>query len=645
MRKSAIISAVALFTFTCAPARAGVVEIMPPGAKIKKDRPRLLLRPKATPHAISLAQLKALKRDADFKQGLGTLKRRNNAACMALIWRLTGDEAAADRAIARLKAYKRTPSDAFDVWFGLRELSLAYDWLYDHPKFTPELKKHVRDRGFILADKWGVKKGDDHVFHNYTWMNNCGLAMWAMACYGDDPRAEELMKLARFRMNGRLFPAMEHLSGMAGDAMGYWHIYCPAAGIWTLMAIQSAYEIDAAKIIKEKHGDWLARQLEGSIHGTLPSMRFMPWGDIQSGPDGGVTHEWAGLADAATWALKSPQGAHFKKWLAGRRGMRRFHGETAILYFLYTRHVETAPAEPPLAMLAGRKHSGQAMMRSSWKDDATVVGFKCTDYYQGHFHHDAGSFVVYRNGLLAVDAGKYTRYTRKLRAPMIATSAHNSLLLGGQGQRVVQGQWYKDLAEFNKARGDKRDGRRLECGDVPFYKHAGAWTAVAGQFAQAYKPGVVKSCVRQLLYVRPNTVVIVDNLAPPDGKKLPEVRWLLNVPREKLEFALGVAATANEKSWLRCRSLTSEELPVIEKSPPTQLTGDHKKQTEIARVNFVYKGGAGDLTLVHFIEVGDGKPGAPKAVKHKISDAAVEVPLDGRTYVFSRKAPFAVSVK
>ncbi len=643
MRQPAAVLVVALILCTCTLAQAGHVEIIPPGAKVKKDRPRLLLRPKTTPHAISLGQLKALKRDADFQQGLNTLKRQNNAASQAMVWLLTGNETAADKAFARLKAYNKTPGDAFDVWFGLRELSLAYDWLYDHPKFTKELKKHVRDRAFVLVDKWGLKEGDDHVFHNYTWMNNGGLAMWALASYGDDPRSEKLMAVVRKRFHERMFPAMENLNGMAGDAMGYWYIYCPAAAIWTVMAVQSAFEVDATKLIKEKQNDWLARQLEGSIHGTFPNMRFMPWGDMQAGPDGGVTHEWAGLADAATWALKSPQGAHFSKWLAGKRGMKRFHQETAILYFLYTRHAKTAPAEPPLAMLAGGKHSGQAMMRSSWKDDATVVGFRCTDYYQGHFHHDAGSFVIYRNGLLAVDAGRYTRYTRKLRAPIIATSAHNSLLLGGQGQRVVKGQWYKDLTEFNKAREDKRDGRRLEFGDVPFYKHAGEWTAVAGQFAQAYMPGTVKSCVRQLLYVRPNTLVIVDSLVAADGKKLPEVKWLLHLPTASLKIKEGSAATSNEKSWLRCRDLLSGQTPIIEKSLPTQLTADRKTLTEISRVNFIYKQQPGSRVLVHLIEVGDGKPGAAKAVKPRVTEGAVEILLKGKTYVFSRKAPFSVS--
>ncbi len=645
MRKLAFLAACILTLFISTPVHSGIVEILPSGEKMRTDHPRILLRKNADPNAISIAQLKALKRDGDYEKGLEILKGRNNAASLAMLWLLTGDEGAAEKAIARLKAYDVAPGSAFDVWFGLRELSLAYDWLFDHPKFTYDIKRHVRNRAFLLAENWGVKEGDDHVFHNYTWMNNCGLAMWAMASYGDDPRAEKLLQVARFRLNQRMFPAMEHLNGMPGDAMGYWFIYCPSTCIWTLMAIQSAYGIDAMTLIKEKQNDWLTRQLESSIHGTLPNMRFIPWGDIQSGPDGGVTHEWAGPADAAAWGLKNANGVIFKDWLAAKRGMNRYFGETAILYFLYSRQLSSNSVKPPLAMMAGEKNSGQAMMRSSWEDDATVIGFRSTDYYQGHFHQDAGSFIVYRNGLLAVDAGRYTKYTDSLRAPIVATSAHNSLLLGGEGQRLVKGQWYKDLDAFNRARGDKRDDRRLEMGDMPFFTHAGEWTAVAGQFAQAYRPGVVNSCVRQLLYVRPNTLIVVDTLVPAHGQNLPEVRWMIHLPSNKLNAGRGFVETANEKSWLRCRSLVSEGKPVVEESLKTQLGSDPQKLTEVSRADFVYGSQPGTLTLVHVIEVGDGQPGAPAKIKPRITADRVELALDGKTYSFSKKTPFTVETR
>ena len=72
------------------------VEVMPPLAKLKTDRPRVLLRPKATPYAISLAQLKAIKRDAEFDYVLAKLRRQKSAAAQAMAYLMTGERAAAD---------------------------------------------------------------------------------------------------------------------------------------------------------------------------------------------------------------------------------------------------------------------------------------------------------------------------------------------------------------------------------------------------------------------------------------------------------------------------------------------------------------------------------------------------------------------
>ena len=78
--------------------------------------------------------------------------------------------------------------------------------------------------------------------------------------------------------------------------------------------------------------------------------------------------EMAAKIDSQAWALRSPHGAFLSRWLAARRGLRRFEGESAIYYFLHTRHLDTTPAMPSLAMLAGKKKVGMPSMRSGWDD-------------------------------------------------------------------------------------------------------------------------------------------------------------------------------------------------------------------------------------------------------------------------------------
>ena len=619
-----------------APSAAEGAALLPPAAKIKTDRPRMLLRPKATPLAISLDQLRAIPRDADFQKMLAQLKGQKNAATQAMVYLLTGEEAAAQEAIQRMRDFKAPESaDSFDVYLGLRRLALAYDWLHTYPGFSGEIKAEVRRKAAPLAAA-GLRLSSDHIFHNYVWMSAGGTALWALATAGDDAEADRLWETIRGRFNEGLYPAMQYLDGCPGESMGYWALYDLSPGVLALLAAQSAFEIDLVRTVKQEQGDWLARQFDNLILGTLPDMRHVPWGDMQSGPDGGVTHEMAGVIDALAWALKSPEGVYFSRWLAAKRGLARFHSETAIFYILYTRNLGAAPAEPALAGLFGGKHGGHVLARSGWDDGATVVAFRCTDHYGGHNHYDQGSFVIYRNGLLALDAGRY----RSPGGSQQKTDAHNTFLLGGQGQRRVRGQWFKTVAEFKE---NLAGGRRLETGDILFYKDTPAWTASAGQFAQAYPAEVVKGCVRQLLFIRPVTVVVVDHLEAPAGKVLPEVQWLLHLPAQP-EVGGGYVAVSNGPSWLRCRSVwPGHAAPKVEPSLSTLV--DRQKAIQAHRATFTYQGQE-RLTLVHLLEVGDGEvPTEVPRVKVNVTARAVEIPLAGQTFTFAAEPTFSVTEK
>lgn len=77
---------------------------------------------------------------------------------------------------------------------------------------------------------------------------------------------------------------------------------------------------------------------------------------------------------------------------------------------------------------------GWAMLRSSWEDDAVFLAVK-SGYTWNHAHADAGSFMLFKEGLpLIIDSGtcayihpEYTTYYRRSRA-------HNVILFNGSGQ-------------------------------------------------------------------------------------------------------------------------------------------------------------------------------------------------------------------
>jgi hypothetical protein len=376
--------------------------------------------------------------------------------------------------------------------------------------------------------------------------------------------------------------------------------------------------------IRTRHGDFLARQFEHTLVCTMPDLSYVPLGDtkaggkgITAGPDGGVTHEMAGVLSGLTWALNSGQGVWFDNWIAAKRGLRRFYGETGIFYFLYARSFTTPPVEPPLAFFAGSRQGGEIVTRSGWGDGDTVVALRATDHFGSHNHFDQGSFVIYRQGMLAVDQTVY----KKVGGAQQATETHNTLLIGGHGQRRVVGQNFRTVEAFQE---NLTRGKRLETGDLVYYRDTPQWTAATAQIAQAYPDGVVSSCLRQLLFIRPGVVLIVDQLAAPVGGRLGEVSWLLHLPAGAVREG-GTLTADNNGSYLRCRQiLPGNTLP--ERSEA--LTSAHERHA------FKVDGGE-SLVLAHLMEIGDGAPPAvPLPVEIRMTADGLRVSLAGQAFLF-----------
>ena len=264
-------------------------------------------------------------------------------------------------------------------------------------------------------------------------------------------------------------------------------------------------------------------------------------------------------------------------------------------------------------------------MRSGWDEEDTIVAFRCTDHYGDHNHWDQGSFLIYRNGPLAVDAGRY----RKTRGPQQRTDNHNTLLFGGEGQRRVRGQDYSTLESFKR---DLHQRRNLDTGDLVFFHDTPDWSAVAGQFAQAYSREHVASCVRQLLFVRPHTIIVVDHLAASPGTSLPDVQWLLQTAGEP-DVKDGFATTSNGKSWLTCRAL----------SPGSSHPKVEPSRDGAYRTIYSYAGKE-QLTLIHMLQTGDGAPGELRpAPPVNVTDTSVELTLDAGRFRLAREGRFEIS--
>ena len=595
-------------------------QLIPERGEMAVDHPRLLLRPNDTPYAISLDQLAAIEHDSNYEQMLTQLKGWNDAGCKALAWILTGDNTYADQAIEYMQSYTFSGGDTFDYYFNLRDFGLAYDWLYNYEGFTDEIKADIRSRVNPLAQA-AYNQAQDHIFHNYTWMSACGVAFWAIATADEDSQADEFFANIRERYNDALYAAAEYLDGLPSESYGYWSLYDYGSMVQSFVAFQGAFEQDLSTTMRNQYGNFLERHTLNVIQNVQPDMRFTPWGDVISGPNGSVTHEMAGLLNMATWVLNLKEGAYFDQWLAEKRGLGRFYGETAIYYMLYNRNIDLEPETPTISFLAGGGgQGGHFIARSAWDDGATLVAFGVKDHYGDHNHYDQGQFTIYRNTILAVDPPVYN----STRGPQQPSDVHNTLLINGHKQRACRGQWFSTLDDFL----DNLDGgAQLETGNFIFYADSTEWAACAGEYAQAYDEGLLDTCVRQLLFIRPGTIIVVDQLYSAVGTTLSDVSWLLQLPATPTVEGNAVSLSRSG-SWIRNTPLMHEPA-----EPTITSTAVNTK-----RVSYSYNGER-SLNIVNLIEVGDGDPSAvPSDLNLEETDSGIEITVNSHKYLFGNES-------
>lgn len=127
------------------------------------------------------------------------------------------------------------------------------------------------------------------------------------------------------------------------------------------------------------------------------------------------------------WYLKQTKQLQF------REGVSR-SSPLGLVYYPDEADFAAAPAVPDLPPSALFKDMGWAMLRSSWKSNATLLAVK-SGFTWNHAHADAGSFILFHEGKnLLVDSGncsyslpEYDGYYRQSRA-------HNVMLFDGQAE-------------------------------------------------------------------------------------------------------------------------------------------------------------------------------------------------------------------
>lgn len=366
---------------------------------------------------------------------------------LGLLFQLTGEKGYADKLREALLYYSHYVrwagpglAERFPPWHSeldTTKFSFGYAAGYDALRevLSDEDRKTIADAMVRLAilptlNDWILPGARVHAFDSmgHNWWGVCVAAagLGALALLGDDPRAQGWIDAVDagyvqwFSYPGNVLqnrmPTFER-SGPSYEGVNYSN-YGVSEYLHYRFAWQNTYPGRRAA-----HMEPLDR-LAGFFLETLYPTRD---GFLAANFDDSTLHvdSTATVLLLIACGLGTPDASRY---------LRHVHTqpEGTLLTLLRQDAVPEAEGDAPTSVIY--PHMGWATMRSSWEDDAVFVAMK-SGYTWNHAHPDAGTFVLFKDGMpLIIDSGtcsysrpEYTTYYRQ-------SQAHNVILFNGAGQ-------------------------------------------------------------------------------------------------------------------------------------------------------------------------------------------------------------------
>jgi hypothetical protein len=443
-------------------------------------------------------------------QGVMSLARQGNAAAAGLCYQMTGQREFADIAARSLRA-----AQAVDTQY-----ALAFDWAFsgwDNATQTEMIRRFVNAVGlregqmpFVssycnlnhpLPSQTAEERWENYynwTFHSEDWADCSQLGAERYSPYfalaGHHPQATRAAQ-AIWEMS---FKDPTLFLGYLGDG-GFWE-----GGYWA----------PRGKVAKMASVFAMTHSSAGLGKEALPFLRNIGYFLLYQ-------------TDLATGQLTMPYGdsdlRNSREWQVRHAMLATNYFARQPVYQWYLNHL-TTPAKPleeavwfdprmseehPRALPPTRlfPHSKMVLFRSGWEGKGDCIGmFRVGDWFDIHNHHDAGHFMLYKDGLLVGKAGFY--------GEQFANAAqHNTLALeppdvrnGGQRQyrrtwsfRIGRKAWLRSREHFRR-------------GDVLKFESADDYDYVAADVTPAYPPENVKEFTRQIVFLRPGALVVFDRV-------------------------------------------------------------------------------------------------------------------------------------
>lgn len=425
-----------------------------------------------------------------------------------------------------------------DTWIWMEQVALCYDLFHDQIPAADRAKMI----DWLNANRKSFTD-DEGAFHNSTLSKTFCYLRIAYATWGDNPQAKDFRDHAINRLyEGLLLPVIVEFGRGGGYTECGWYT---RGSLWHLVqGLELARRFEGYDGFAKAPAFYYSR-LALELHQPYPGIgpeyreeRFATEGD-GSNIYGGH-REYPRLT--RNLLAQYFRGSELARYTAGRN-RRASNPESAMMDFLAQEppQEKLAMDTAPLAHLASG--IGRLYARGDWSDSATWLRFECGDHFTQHQHYEAGNFEIFRYAPLATESGEYSDWKSPHAANwLIRTIAHNCILIhqpdevfnhnrrpsdgviandGGQGNNaIVAGtleQWKKQQA-------------KMERGDIVAYQNTPEFMYVAGDCTKAYAPSKAAQVVRQLVFLRPHTFVIIDRVTSTKAEY--GKTWLLHCTNE-----------------------------------------------------------------------------------------------------------------
>lgn len=483
--------------------------------------------------------------------------RSGNIEEMALVYRVTGDTkyaAAAKKGLVQLLSKPawdglddRTPkwNSGLNTARSNYVAAVVFDAIYDYLS-GEERKKMAQD-----IVRLGIKPsiGDWISFDNRLHtLNSMGHNWWSslvfqagtasLAVMNEVPEAKkwvnDVMEASKewFAFAGSVLenkPVNFDRNGGFYESVNYANF-----GIGEYLLYRLAYT-NALGSVKMPYDNMLEKTMDWFINASYPTNEALM--SVNFG-DGNVFAN-ADRPVKLMIALGHAKERYF--WYLNQTSMKQIREDLHIntpLGLLYNPEQKETPAVPDLPTAALYPDMGWAMLRSSWQNNATMLGVKC-GYTWNHSHADAGSFILFHKGKnLLIDAGNVNYGLPEYSSYFVRSEAHNVILFNGKAQEPQD--------QYNAVKTPGHVYNLIDGGGLK-YVMADATGPTAHYFLRNY---------RNFLWVG-NVILIIDDVKTYDSGKF---EWLLHFNKVAKRTGIDIEVS-DDSAQVLVRPLFPETLP------------------------------------------------------------------------------------